>query len=294
MKDDVPLPYFARVGTTWRDVGRFAFVVCLPLCLFAAVAVLFLDSNAAQYFKPRYGNPLHLFARATTDIASAGPYFGFTAGLVILFTALFRLTMKEKWRRAREWALFSLLSLITGGVLAQLFKHIFGRHRPYAEALLTSQEFSPFTINYEYHSLPSGHSQVLFSVASVLSILWPRVWWLWLGVAIVFATTRVITLNHWVSDIVAGAAVGMFGTVLTFRLMKFGKKQFLHVAGAAVLALGAVAVAPSESRADSPGAFGLGLVIGDPTGLSAAYKLSGDRSVDAAVAWNFGRDSGAA
>lgn len=286
------LPYFARAGSSWREVRRFVVMVCLPLCLVSAFAVFFLDSNAAQYFKPRYGNPLHLWARATTDIASAGPYFGFTAGLAILFAALLRLTENEKWRRAREWALFSLASLISGGVLVQLFKHIIGRHRPYAEAMMTSQEFSPFTINYEYHSLPSGHSQVLFSVAAVLSILWPRVRWLWLSVAVIFATTRVITLNHWVSDIVAGAAVGMLGTVLTFRLMKFKKKQFVRAAAVAVVAVGCVAFAPTQSLADTPGPFGLGLVIGDPTGLSAAYRISGDRSIDAAIAWNFGRYPG--
>lgn len=44
--------------------------------------------------------------------------------------------------------------------------------------------------------------------------------------------------------------------------------------------------------ADTPGPFGLGIVIGDPTGLTANYRLSQQRSVDAAVAWSFGRHRG--
>ncbi len=42
------------------------------------------------------------------------------------------------------------------------------------------------------------------------------------------------------------------------------------------------------TRADSPGPFGLGIIIGDPTGLSGNYRLSQQRSIDAAVAWSFG------
>jgi hypothetical protein len=47
-----------------------------------------------------------------------------------------------------------------------------------------------------------------------------------------------------------------------------------------------------KTKAESGGPFGLGIVIGDPTGLSANYMLSAERSVDAAVAWSFGRYPG--
>jgi len=33
-------------------------------------------------------------------------------------------------------------------------------------------------------------------------------------------------------------------------------------------------LAPVASRADRPGPFGLGIVLGDPTGVSANYELS--------------------
>ncbi len=46
------------------------------------------------------------------------------------------------------------------------------------------------------------------------------------------------------------------------------------------------------ARADSPGPFGLGIIIGDPTGLSGNYRLSQQRSIDAAVAWSFGHHRG--
>ena len=264
-------------------------MVCAPLLTLAAISIWFFDADTAALLKPRFGNPLHLWARATTDVAVAGPYFGIAGALFVLFWLQFRVTRNEKWRRARHWALFAFLSFATGGILVQFLKHLIGRKRPYADAALSSHEFSPFTANYEFHSLPSGHSQVLFSAASVLSVIWPRVWWLWMSAAAIFSTTRVITLNHWASDVLAGAAVGMFGTVLTLRLFEYRKSMRVAKAFAVLLGIGFVG---SAAHADTAGPFGLGLVLGNPTGLSANYRFGADRSVDGALAWNFGRYSG--
>ncbi len=46
------------------------------------------------------------------------------------------------------------------------------------------------------------------------------------------------------------------------------------------------------AKADTAGPLGVGIVIGDPTGLSANYRISEERSVDSAVAWSFGRYPG--
>jgi membrane-associated phospholipid phosphatase len=283
--------------SSWRGVGRFFLFVCVPLFSIAGVCVWLVDADAAMYFKPRYGNALHLWAKQTTDVAMAGPYFSISAGLWLLFIALRKLRSKstwtERWHRAEVWSLTALLSLATSGILVQLLKHIIGRKRPYADSALSSHAFEPFTSNYEFHSLPSGHSQVLFTVATVLSAIWPRVWWAWMTIAAIFSTTRVITLNHWVSDILAGAAVGMFGAILTMRMMRTRRmKFFLQRSVVAAVTVLCVFVAPVVGRADAPGPFGIGLVIGDPTGLSANYRMTSSRSIDGALAWAFGGDPG--
>ncbi len=53
-----------------------------------------------------------------------------------------------------------------------------------------------------------------------------------------------------------------------------------------------ISTVSAVSYADAPGPFGLGFVLGDPTGLSANYWKSSERSVDAALAWNFGNETG--
>lgn len=275
----------------WKEAGRLFLIVGVPMLLVAGLCVWFLDAAAASYFKPRYGNPLHLWARHTTDVAKAGPYFALAGGLWILFLLRRRFARTqetiERLKDAEQWALFALLSFATSGALVQGFKHIIGRKRPYADAALTSHEFYPFSSNYEFHSMPSGHAQVLFTAAAVCTAIWPRGWWFWMLNAVVFALTRVITLNHWPSDIIVGAVVGIFGTVLTYRLMN------LRRAASAVLMAGVlILLAPVQSRADNVGPFGIGLIIGDPTGLSMNYRLSSQRSVDGALAWSIGRDPG--
>ena len=38
--------------------------------------------------------------------------------------------------------------------------------------------------------------------------------------------------------------------------------------------------------------FGLGIIIGEPTGISMKYKLGGITAIDAGIAWSFGNNSG--
>lgn len=48
-------------------------------------------------------------------------------------------------------------------------------------------------------------------------------------------------------------------------------------------------LAPSKAQAED---FGLGIILGDPSGLSAKMKLDHGHSVDAALAYSSGRHSG--
>lgn len=282
------------MGATWRSVAKFALWITGPILLLALAAIFLVDSEVAIYCKSQFGSPLHLWARDATDVAKAGPYFAVTGGLFVLFAVLRRLRREAFWLRAEQWALFGFLSFLTSGILVQGLKHLIGRKRPYADETMSSHEFVPLTSNYEFHSLPSGHSQVLFTAAAVLTALVPRAWLAWIALAVVFSSTRVLTLNHWTSDVLAGAAVGLFGTVLTVRLLQMLKDRKLATsASVAVLAMTlATSLTPNLAHAETPGPFGFGIVLGDPTGLSMNYDLSRERSIDAGLAWSFGGDPG--
>ncbi len=183
------------------------------------VSVILLDGPLAQYFKPLFGGEMHLFAARLTDVAKAGPYFGISIIVLILGTVAGRLRQAQKktWDEIARWGFQSLMAFLLSGVLVQALKHIVGRKRPYAVESLSPHEFHFLTTNYEFHSFPSGHSQVMFAAATMLWLIWPKGGFIWFLAATLIAATRIVTLNHWMSDVLAGAYVGVAGTLMAHR-----------------------------------------------------------------------------
>jgi hypothetical protein len=55
---------------------------------------------------------------------------------------------------------------------------------------------------------------------------------------------------------------------------------------------GTATPAPHESPVAQPGSFGIGLIAGEPTGLSMKYWFNDRMAMDAAAAWSFTRYDG--
>ena len=68
-----------------------------------------------------------------------------------------------------------------------------------------------------YEGFPSGHASATFSLAFVLSLYYPKLWWAWYGVAGLVTFSRVQTNAHTVLQIAAGMA---FGTVVAWGVSK--------------------------------------------------------------------------
>ena len=57
-----------------------------------------------------------------------------------------------------------------------------------------------------------------------------------------------------------------------------------------ILSLALVILLPTIARA-AGGPFGLGIIVGEPTGISLKYRLSERNAIDGAVAWSLSGDS---
>lgn len=44
-----------------------------------------------------------------------------------------------------------------------------------------------------------------------------------------------------------------------------------------------------STLSNAQGKFGLGIIVGEPTGLSMKYKISGDNAIDGALGWSFAK-----
>jgi len=130
--------------------------------------------------------------------------------------------------RGRDWksAVFLLLATAMSGTNG-LVKWIVGRTRPYklfhemsGEAYLAPFQLEPFRgglgglFRSKNLGFPSGHACMAFAVAESLAMLWPRGRWAYYAVASVTATERFSENAHYLSDCVAGAAIGIVGVHL--------------------------------------------------------------------------------
>lgn len=183
-------------------------IVGFSLSLLAALTV---DQYLAFYFKKPELEALWLNARAVTNVGLGDPYFTLSIGLYV-----FSRWIRPEYRRLRAWARNFFFALLVSGIFVHLFKFIVGRQRPHKSLIFDPYVFHPFNSNWDFHSYVSGHSQVMFTVATVMSLTFPKWRWPFISVAAFFAFTRVVIHDHFLSDIIGGAVVGVVGTFTAF------------------------------------------------------------------------------
>lgn len=114
--------------------------------------------------------------------------------------------------------LYGLSNILAGGIV-QATKIVVGRERPN---------------NSGYHSFPSGHTETAFVAAEFLHQEFKdKSVWISIGgygVATFVGIGRIYNNKHWVSDVVAGAGIGILSTkavywVYPYLQKKLGKKD---------------------------------------------------------------------
>jgi membrane-associated phospholipid phosphatase len=100
-------------------------------------------------------------------------------------------------------------SLSYSGIAVMALRMLFGRERPYSGK--GAWEFTWFNLDNEVQSFPSGHTTVAFAFSTVLAeyfdTIWSRV--LFYGMASLTGFARVYNNQHWFSDVIVGALLGL-------------------------------------------------------------------------------------
>jgi membrane-associated phospholipid phosphatase len=101
----------------------------------------------------------------------------------------------------------TLVAHLVAGGLNTVLKHLVGRGRPkFMHG--NHSEFVPFG-GSGWDSFPSGHSMATFAVATVLAVRFPKVRWLVILIALAVSLSRLFRASHFLTDIVAGAVLGV-------------------------------------------------------------------------------------
>jgi membrane-associated phospholipid phosphatase len=125
-----------------------------------------------------------------------------------------------------------LLLTASSAALNEPIKWMVGRIRPYkidaTLERLAPYQFEPLRLHYVKNlCFPSGHTMLAFATAAALGMLWPRLRPLWYSIASIVAIERVAENAHWLSDVVAGAALGVGGVYLMAWLLNKWKVHLL-------------------------------------------------------------------
>ena len=142
-------------------------------------------------------------------------YYG-TGSMLILSGGLYLGGILGESNKIRILGLKTFEAFIYSGLIANVIKPILGRQRPYAGD--DNLVFQPFTLDNQYHALPSGHTTVSFAVSTVMAKEVDNLFWdaFWYGIAGWTSAARIYHNQHWFSDTVAGGLLGYtVGTFIT-------------------------------------------------------------------------------
>jgi undecaprenyl-diphosphatase len=114
------------------------------------------------------------------------------------------------------WALKTATAVAASGLAANVLKVIAGRARPRAlDQGVWGFHF--LELGYRFNSFPSGHAAIAAAVAASICLARPAAWpaavLLWLALA----GGRVLTGSHFLSDVLAGGALGIAVMVFVDR-----------------------------------------------------------------------------
>lgn len=132
--------------------------------------------------------------------------------LLIGFALFFRWIYPEKQWAARFWFLW--LSVAVSNAICTVLKMGLGRARP--ELMIQSHEygFYGFKTTREYWSFPSGHTTTIMSLGLGLSVLFPRYRTLFIFFAAVVAFSRIVLLQHYLSDVLVASYLAVVEVML--------------------------------------------------------------------------------
>lgn len=136
-------------------------------------------------------------------------------GLVSVAVAMI-LAVSKKMKEA----LTLLVAYISSGLFAQLLKHLFDQPRPnlYFKQLDVSYHVIKNVTLYASNSFPSGHTTSAFAIATAVALLCKQRS-IGLGallLAALVAYSRIYLAQHFLSDVVAGAFIGIFFGMLSY------------------------------------------------------------------------------
>lgn len=162
----------------------------------AGLLLIPLDNELAKTIRLDPGEKTDGVTEAANSLGTAKVLIPILGGMYVLGDREDKDTVKQ-----------AVSALASAAIVTQGMKYLTGRARP---NMPDSGDFKGPGAGKGYTSFPSGHTSAAFAVATVLANKHPNQEWLYYGLASAVGVARVRKSAHFPSDVLVGAAVGMY------------------------------------------------------------------------------------
>lgn len=159
------------------------------------------------------------------EMGESGRYIGvalafYIVGLVGLARG-WRNPVRMSYASMARGSLLMLSTLAVGGLVVLVLKRSVARARPelfFEKGIYGLGE--SFSRAQLFNSFPSSHTYAAFAVAVVLGILAPRWRWAFWSLGVLVAVSRLVNLDHYLSDVMTAAGIAIaVGHLLAPRIL---------------------------------------------------------------------------
>jgi len=143
-----------------------------------------------------------------------GSYIRLGIALCFIIILICDAGLKRRWTR---YLLYICLSVAIALVIGEGLKYLLGRHRPINLFDQNLYGLTFFSTEWAMNSTPSGHTLRAFAILTALSMLFRRFTFAFIFIAVLIGMSRVIVTDHYPSDVVFGAFIGVFSALWVYK-----------------------------------------------------------------------------
>lgn len=195
------------------------------LALAAGASALWIDLPLAVWIRQSVSDGVNQSFEWIGELGESGRYIGvalafYIVGLVGLARG-WRNPVRMSFASMARGSLLMLSTMAVGGLIVLVLKRSVARARPelfFEKGIYGLGE--SFSRAQQFNSFPSSHTYAAFAVAVVLGILAPRWRWAFLSLGALVAVSRLVNLDHYLSDVMTAAGIAIaVGHLLAPRIL---------------------------------------------------------------------------
>ena len=196
--------------------------VMISYALLVTLSFLYIDKPIALFV---HGLDWGVWVAVFKGFTLLGCKTMYVIGLPVLALVL-RYVLKNIPWACRTWFLW--LCVFIPNAVAFVLKVMFGRARP--ELFLQAQEygFEWGRLDHMHHSFPSGHTTTIMGLVFALWVIIPRYRFVFLCLGVAVGISRILLLQHYVSDVLTAAYLALIEVWIMQRVLQRYAPTFIE------------------------------------------------------------------